>query len=160
MAEAVREASGTGDLGRSLGTVLRAYQQSVRGHVDDLPGGPRGFQVLSIAAGGACHNQATIAQLLGLDRTVMTYLVDDLEKRALVERRPDPADRRSRQVLLTTAGRRLLDDVSARISAVEEQLLAPLDEAERPLFREMVARIAQARPVDAVDSCDGPDVTC
>ncbi|MEU6701073.1 MarR family transcriptional regulator [Pseudonocardia sp. NPDC046786] len=160
MAEAVQEVPDTGELGRSLGTVLRAYLRSVHEQVDDLPGGPRGFQVLSVAAGGACHNQATIAQLLGLDRTVMTYLVDDLVKRDLVERRPDPADRRARQVLLTEAGRRLLAEVSARIAEVEDQLLAPLDDVERPLFRDMIGRIARARPADDADPCTEPGSAC
>ena len=40
----------------------------------------------------ACIDQARIAERLGLDRTVMTHLIDDLEEAGLVERRPDRAD--------------------------------------------------------------------
>ena len=38
----------------------------------------------------------------------MTYLLDDLEKAGLIERRPDPADRRARRIAATASGRRLL----------------------------------------------------
>jgi len=51
--------------------------------------------VLVAAARGNARNQLALAQQLGVDRTVMTYLIDDLERAGYVERRPDPADRRS-----------------------------------------------------------------
>ena len=35
----------------------------------------------------------------------MTYLLDDLEQAGLIERRPEPADRRARRVVATDAGR-------------------------------------------------------
>ena len=99
MAEVIEERGETTsvDFGQALGTLFRNYLGSAGAAVSELPGGPRGFQVMSIAAVSACSNQAGIAERLGLDRTVMTYLIDDLEKAGLVERRPDPADRRARQ---------------------------------------------------------------
>ena len=75
-----------------------------------MPGGPRGYQVLASAAVEGPRTQLALAQQLGLDRTVMTYLLDDLQKAGLVERRPDPADRRARRVVLTDAGRARLCD--------------------------------------------------
>ena len=87
------------DLGWGLGTVFRAYVSAAHGAVAGLPGGPRGYQVLSAAAKGAVGSQLALAQHLGIDRTVMTYLLDDLEAANLIERRPDPADRRARAEL-------------------------------------------------------------
>ena len=55
---------GRGDLGWLLGTLLRAYLKGAADAVAELPGGPRGYQVLSIASGGACRNQAEIAEHL------------------------------------------------------------------------------------------------
>jgi DNA-binding MarR family transcriptional regulator len=43
----------------------------------------------------------------------MTYLLDDLEAAKLVERQPDPADRRSRRVVATAHGREVLADQAA-----------------------------------------------
>ncbi|RYY49207.1 MAG: hypothetical protein EON53_04730, partial [Actinomycetales bacterium] len=60
------------DLGQALGAVLRRYLDAAHDAVAELPGGPRGFQVLSLAGQGECSNQATLAASLGIDRTVMT----------------------------------------------------------------------------------------
>src|SRR4051794_36071204 len=121
------EAAGV-DFGQALSALLRRYLDGARQVVDDVPGGPRGFQVLAVSHEGACGNQATIAQRLGIDRTVMTYLVDDLEQAGLVERRPDPADRRARQVVLTTRGKTVLADASNRLKDIERSALGPLTE--------------------------------
>jgi DNA-binding transcriptional MocR family regulator len=59
---------------------------------------------LDAAAHGAVGSQLALAQHLGIDRTVMTYLLDDLEAAGLIERRPDPADRRARRVVATQLG--------------------------------------------------------
>ena len=80
-----------GDLGWMLGASFRAYAKAA-GHVlSDLPGGPRGYQVLVAAARGTARSQLALAQQLGVDRTVMTYLLDDLEAARLIKRQPDPA---------------------------------------------------------------------
>jgi MarR family transcriptional regulator, transcriptional regulator for hemolysin len=50
-------------------------------------------------------SQAALAARLGIDRTVMTYLLDDLVTAGLVERRQDPGDRRTRSVAATEHGR-------------------------------------------------------
>ena len=147
------------DLGQALGALLRRYLESARGVVDQLPGGPRGFQILSIAAEGVCSNQATIALRLGIDRTVMTYLVDDLEKAGMVTRRPDPADRRARQVVLTAKGEKTLSSASARIREVERNVLGALTDDEADVFRSLLARVTADVPADH-SACSGPAPTC
>lgn len=146
MAEAQAE-QGSVDFGQALASLLRRYLETARDAVADLPGGPRGFQVMSVANGGACSNQATIAEDLGIDRTVMTYLVDDLEQAGLAERRPDPADRRARQVILTATGRKAFDAAAARIAEVERAVLGSLSDADADLFRQLLARITASGPV-------------
>lgn len=146
------------DLGQALGALLRAYLEAARKEVDELPGGPRGYQVMAIAADGACGNQATIAEILGLDRTVMTHLIDDLERAELVTRRPDPADRRARQVLLTESGRATFEQASARIQDVESALLGPLSESEADVFRDLLGRVVGTGPgIDPRPGCDFSD---
>jgi DNA-binding MarR family transcriptional regulator len=125
-----------GDLGWGLGVVLRAYATAVHTAVVDLPGGPRGYQVLSAAAEGAVRSQLALAQHLGVDRTVMTYLLDDLETARLIERRPDPTDRRARRVVATQLGTELLVTLNDRLRAAEADVLAPLDRAGRETFRD------------------------
>ena len=98
------------DLGWALGAVFRGYVKATHEALADLPGGPRGYQVLAAAAGDEHGSQLALAQRLGVDRTVMTYLLDSLAEAGLVERRPDPADRRARRVVATARGRALLKE--------------------------------------------------
>jgi DNA-binding MarR family transcriptional regulator len=151
--------AGSADLGQALGALLRRYLDGARAVVEDLPGGPRGFQILSIAEEGECSNQATIALRLGIDRTVMTYLVDDLEKDGLVTRRPDPADRRARQVVLSTKGRKVLRASSERIAGVERDVLGGLSDDEAGTFRALLSRVAADAPADH-SACDGSAPLC
>lgn len=138
------------DLGQALGAVLRAYTLAARDVASDVPGGPRGYQILAVATSGDCRNQAGVAEVLGIDRTVMTSLVDGLESAGLVERRPDPADRRARQIVLTAGGRRTLRRVSDRIDDVERDLLAPLTGQEATELRRLLAKVrGPAAPADS-----------
>ena len=135
------------DLGWALGTVLRSYLRAVDEVVAGVPGGPRGYQVLATAGRDGAGSQLAMAQHLGVDRTVMTYLLDDLESAGLVERRPDPADRRARRVSLTELGGARLCALEKALREAEEALLTPLDAAERTVLRELLQRIALgARP--------------
>jgi DNA-binding MarR family transcriptional regulator len=143
------------DLGWGLGTVFRAYVAAAHAAVADLPGGPRGYQILSAAAHGVVGSQLSLAQHLGVDRTVMTYLLDDLEAADLIERRPDPADRRARHVVITGQGTELLATLDERLSAAETHLLAPLDPKARASFRAEVRLLATH-----VDRIDPVDNTC
>ncbi|GAA1838925.1 MarR family transcriptional regulator [Pseudonocardia ailaonensis] len=138
------------DLGWALGKVMRAHLRTAQEVVAGLPGGPRGYQVLVEAANGGPGNQLALAQKLGVDRTVMTYLLDELEKAELVRRQPDPADRRARQIVITDAGRGRLCDLERRLRAAEEALLSPLDAAEQGQLRALLAKLAtDAGPADA-----------
>ena len=143
-----------GDLGWGLGVVLRAYASAARTAVADLPGGPRGYQILSAAAQGAVGSQLALAQHLGVDRTVMTYLLDDLAAASLIERHPDPADRRARRIVATSLGTELLATLNNRLRAAEAQLLSPLDHEARETFRSQVR--ALATQIDALDPVESP----
>jgi DNA-binding MarR family transcriptional regulator len=147
------------DLGWGLGMIFRAYVKEAHAAVADLPGGPRGYQVLSAAAQGAVASQLALAQHLGVDRTVMTYLLDDLEAAGLIERRPDPADRRARRIVATEQGDELLAHLNDRLRGTEAHLLAPLGTEEQDAFRAQVRSLAtQLNAVDPPDSpCDLAD---
>ena len=131
------------DLGWALGVVFRSYLKAANTAFADVPGGPRGYQVLAAATRGEPGSQLALAQHLGVDRTVMTYLLDDLEGAGLIERRPDPADRRARRILATARGRELLNDLDRRLRAAEQLVLAGLDSTEnRQAFRALLRQLA------------------
>jgi DNA-binding MarR family transcriptional regulator len=142
------------DLGWGLGVVFRAYVAAAHAAVVELPGGPRGYQVLAAAAQDAMGSQLALAQHLGIDRTVMTYLLDDLEAAGLIERRPDPADRRARRVAATELGLRSLAALDLRLRAAEEHLLEPLEQSQRESFRGQLRLLATR--LNAADPVDSP----
>ena len=148
------------ELGWGLSTVMRAFGRWASASVIDLPGGPRGHLVLATIARDRPPSQLALAHELGVDRTAMTYLLDELETAGLVERRPDPADRRARQILITPAGSNALREYSKRLFEVENRLLAPLDELEAKTFRHMIERIARAAHTEPAgsDPCRGENV--
>src|SRR5947209_7956883 len=147
------------DLGFTLGVIFRAYLNAAHAAVSDIPGGPRGYQVLVAAVQHQAGGQGALAQRLGVDRTVMTYLIDDLEAAGLVERRPDPQDRRSRRIVATPQGQRVWTDTVDRLQAVEEDMLGVLPAAERATFRDLLQRVAAracaSDPTEAV--CQAAD---
>ena len=73
----------------------------------------------------------------------MTNRLDRLERAGLIERRPDPNDRRGKLIALTAAGRGVIDETISRHVANEEQLLSVLTTAEQEklnaLLRKLIA---------------------
>jgi DNA-binding MarR family transcriptional regulator len=139
------------DLGWALGAVMRTYLRTTAGALGEVPGGPRGYQVLTSCLRDEPPTQLALARRLGLDRTVMTHLLDDLERAGLVERRPDRADRRARRIVATPAGGALLAELDRRLASVEDTVLAALDPAERQTLRALLSKAAVAGcpPADA-----------
>jgi DNA-binding MarR family transcriptional regulator len=132
----------TEELGWGLAVVFRGYVKAADSITAGLPGGHRGYQVLSAAARDEPGSQAALAARLGIDRTVMTYLLDDMVKARLVERRQDPCDRRARLVVATDHGRTLLADLEMRLAHAEQHLLGGLPAADQAVFRALLARLA------------------
>ena len=121
-----------GDLGWNLAMVLRGYQQRFETAVDGLPGGVRGYQVLSTVIHRDLPSQQAIGAHLAIDRTVLTYLLDGMVEAGLVARIPDPADRRARKIVATDAGTQELARYESRVATAEAGVLAglPGDDAE------------------------------
>jgi DNA-binding MarR family transcriptional regulator len=147
------------DLGWALGVVFRSYLKIAHKTMCEVPGGPRGYQVLAAAFHGRQNTQLALANQLGIDRTVMTYLIDDIERAGLVERQPDPADRRARRVVVTPEGHELVARLQERLKLAEDHVLAALDEGEQAVFRTLLRRLATR--ADAADpaksACDVVD---
>lgn len=139
------------ELGWSLQAAYQGFSRTASGAVADVPGGPRGYQVLVAISTEEPSSQLALAHRLGIDKTAMTYVVDALENGGFVARRPDPRDRRIRQVLPTESGRALLAAARAALRDVEVRLMRDLSPGERVLLRRLLARVAHG--VDGIESC-------
>jgi len=76
-------------------------------------------------------SQAEVAHLLGIDRTTMVALVDELQAKGYVRRRPHDDDRRKNVVELTPAGRRIKQRAARLVDDTERRYLAVLSRADR-----------------------------
>jgi DNA-binding MarR family transcriptional regulator len=96
-----------------------------------------------IAAAAEPMTLGDLADVLLTDRPYTTLIVDDLVGRGLVERSPNPADRRSKIVTVTEAGRaaaaeaeRILDNPPAPLLDLPPEDLAVLDRVAARLVTE------------------------
>lgn len=130
------------ELGWSLTAMYQGYSRAGSVAVADVPGGPRGYQVLVAITTEEPTSELALAHRLGIDKTAMTYIIDALEADALVERRPDPRDRRIRQVYPTDAGQTLLGTARVALRAVEGTLMRGLTADEQMQLRQLLAKAA------------------
>jgi DNA-binding MarR family transcriptional regulator len=100
-----------------------------------------GYAVLSALADEPMRTQAALARAIGADKTRIIGTLDELQERALIEREPDPEDRRVRLLRLTPAGRQLYASVRAGIRAVEEELMSGLTLADKRVFLRVLQRL-------------------
>ena len=105
---------------------------------------PMQYAVMRAVEAEAGIDQITLAGLLALDRSNVARLCGVLEERGLLHRLPDPRDRRSRRLTLTTQGETLLRDVEPAVRCMQDDLLSPLAAAERTAFIAALQRIAEA----------------
>jgi MarR family transcriptional regulator, transcriptional regulator for hemolysin len=138
-----RMAAVPGDLGWHLAMVLRGYQTRFEAAVAEMPAGIRGFQVLSAVVHKDPPNQQALGAHLAIDRTVLTYLLDTLVDAGVVERIPDPADRRARRIIATAAGRQMLGAYEERVAAAEADLLAGLEVDDAQALGLLISRLAK-----------------
>ena len=116
--------------------VLRAHQVSMWGYV-----------VLTALADQPIRTQAALAQSIGADKSRIIGVLDELQERGLIERQPDPADRRVHLLALTGAGRRLRESVRDAIQRQEEErVLAALPEADRAVFLRALRVLSELPP--------------
>jgi DNA-binding MarR family transcriptional regulator len=124
--------------------VLRAHQVSMWGYVVLNALAERPVRTPSI------RTQAALAQSIGADKSRIIGDLDELQQRGLIERWPDPADRRVHLLALTEAGRRLRESVREAIQRQEEErVLAALPEADRAAFIRAL-RILSELPPEAI----------
>src|SRR5438552_10131812 len=102
--------------------------------------------VLNLLAEGPISQQA-LGEQLGIDRTTVVELIDDLEQQGVVVRRRNPSDRRSYALSLTPKGRTVQKRAARAFNAAAAEFFGPLKSAEQQALTDMLRRIiASADP--------------
>src|SRR2546421_4140906 len=110
---------------------------------------PRSFALLNHVRSAEGQSQRALAELLRVPPSRMVALLDELEERGLVERRPHQADRRVRALYATSAGERLLEKARKVVADSEAELSSDLDAAERRQLIDLLGRVAVSQDLAA-----------
>ena len=86
-------------------------------------------------------NQATVADTLELEPITLVRLLDRLEAAGWVERRPDPSDRRARQLFLREKARPVLEQLMALGAETRALALAGISEAEQEFLIQALSKV-------------------
>ena len=86
-------------------------------------------------------SQATLSRRSGIYRSDMVGVLNELAERGLVERMPDPDDRRRNVITITAQGRRHLRRLDKVLDDLHDELLAPLTTDERDQFVQLLTRL-------------------
>ena len=91
-------------------------------------------------------SQQALADHLGLARSRIVVLVDELEQRKLVKRQPSPTDRSAHALHLTAKGEEVLQRVIGASREHEDELCGTLNARERAQLTTLLQRLAARRP--------------
>jgi len=128
-----------------VGYQLRMAQIALFRDFAQGPGGedvtPGLFGVLVIIEANPDLKQSELARATHLDRSTVVTVIDNLERRGLVERRVALHDRRSNAIRLTDAGTALLRKLKRQVNQHEKRLLQNFSAAERETFLALLKKV-------------------
>ncbi|MFV0280541.1 MAG: MarR family winged helix-turn-helix transcriptional regulator [Rhodoblastus sp.] len=84
-----------------------------------------------------------LAGAVAFDRSTLGNVLERLETKGWVDRRPSPEDRRVKLLHTTEAGRQLLSAIAPGVRATQNRLLEPLAAADRAVFMRLIGQIVE-----------------
>lgn len=123
----------------SLGYAVSRRFHQVLGPLQLEPGE---FALLRAVAANEGEAQNALAERLHISPSWMVSIVDELEGRELLERRPHARDRRVRNLHLTTAGKRILKRAEQQAERFDRQVTEQLTDAELRQLLDLLDRVA------------------
>ena len=103
---------------------------------------PGEFALLRAVSASDGAPQNALAERLHISPSWMVAIVDDLERRELLERRPHERDRRVRTLHLTAAGTKLLRQAERGARQFDRHVTEPLSETELEQLLDLLQRVA------------------
>jgi len=104
---------------------------------------PRQFALMRSIAAFEGQSQNTVGELLRIPPSSMVGVIDHLEARGLVERRPHPSDRRSRTLHMTDQGRKILSRATELAMGLEQTICRGFSAEERRQLLEMLGQVTE-----------------
>jgi DNA-binding MarR family transcriptional regulator len=104
------------------------------------------FALLNVVGSREGAIQQELGAAMGIDRTTMVSLIDQLERAGLANRRQSAKDRRAREIAITPKGRQLLERARLMITQAEDDVLAGLSADERRDLMRLLRRALESAP--------------
>jgi DNA-binding MarR family transcriptional regulator len=104
-----------------------------------------GYSVLTALDDTPVRTQAALAEAIGADKSRIIGTLDELQKAGLIERTPDPDDRRVRLLSITAEGHRVRRAVRRGIQVKEMQVLESLPVPDRKTFIRLLQQLHASR---------------
>ena len=105
---------------------------------------PRQLRILDLLADRGPVGQRELAELMGIDHSVLVNLLNPLEAGRLIKRERDATDRRRHVVTIATAGQRRLAQADQAFRDAEDAIFIPLSADEREQLHSMLSRLREA----------------
>jgi DNA-binding MarR family transcriptional regulator len=102
----------------------------------------RHFGILQFLTRGGL-TQRQLIDVVGVDKSTLVRLIDQLENQQLAQRTRDPGDRRAFQVTITERGRQRLAAANTAAAELGEQLFGWLNSRQRQQLHQTLQRIIQ-----------------
>ena len=144
----------TTDLGWLLAQANHVLATEMAAALGGLDLAPRDVCALNTALGGS-FTQIELARAVGVDKTTMVVMLDDLEAAGLAVRRPSDTDRRARIIAVTPKGKRRLAEAQAVVAGVQADVLSTLPATLRAPFVDALGRLVCGRLSEPVQ-CSQP----
>jgi DNA-binding MarR family transcriptional regulator len=109
---------------------------------EDMPASE--WAVLTMVDNHPEIDQSRLAEVVAIDKTNTGRLVDQLEAKGLVERRPHESDRRVWMLRCTPLGQKIRKQLRPRALATQERLLSCLKPADRERFIDLMSHVVTA----------------
>ena len=99
------------------------------------------WRVLTVLMRHEGVNQSVLAEMLELDAMTLCRMVDRLQDAGLIERRPDPRDRRAWQLYLTDKATPIMDKMRPMGEALLQEAMVGIDEPDRELLHVLLEAV-------------------
>jgi len=131
------------NVGYLLKDVSRRYVARFERHAEEVSLTLMQCKVLLHLSRSEGASQVRLCELTDIEPMMMVRILDRMEADKLLERRPDPADRRARRLYLTRKATPILDEIDRIMEVTRNEVFAGVSKADREAFLKVLEHVHQ-----------------
>jgi len=131
------------NVGYLLKDVSRRYVARFERHAEEVSLTLMQCKVLLHLSKNEGASQVRLCELTDIEPMMMVRILDRMEADKLLERRPDPADRRARRLYLTRKAAVVLDEIDRISEITRNEIFAGVSKADREAFQKVLEHVHQ-----------------